>query len=674
MTTMPKPIYVLGTGLSHDGSACLLKDGEIVVAIEKERITRRKHDGHNDTEAIQYCLDAVGIRLSDVDLIVQNANWGMFEFGNNWFRGKRLIDDNMPVVTISHHLAHAYSAIGTSPFEEAAVLIVDGCGSSFDDCIDTDGCTIPELPPSRLAALWFEKDSYYSYREGVLTPIYKDFSPAGMGATKDYPLYPPTSLDSIGGLYAAVSSYIFANGIDDSGKLMGLSPYGRPGVYDFEAFELRDGRCFVRYDWMKAFRSPSHSDKELKANFQSYADLAYRIQKEVERAIIYIITSRHSIHPSPNLCYAGGVALNAVANAKILKATPFENIYIQPAAGDNGLAIGCAYHGWLHVLKKDKVVHNGSTCFGITYPSDQIAKALEANSESLEITRSENHIAETASLLAEGRVVGWFQGRSEFGPRALGNRSILADPRSSSVRDYINDKVKFREDFRPFAPAVLAEEHELYFDQAHDSPYMLFVVPVHEEWREKIPSVTHKDGSARLQTVTRATNPEFYRLLEEFKQRTGLGLLLNTSFNRRGMPIVETPEQAINFFKECGLEVLVIGNYIIHKTVQEQKKTSLPELFRNEIGQRLERNCSEAAALGGIYRFNIAQVQSWTIDLSRGTPRILEGACPARPDITIEVLESEFRSAFDNGSILATEAIVTGDVTRAHRLSKLLVK
>ena len=675
MAIYDKPIYVLGTGLSHDGSACLLKNGEIAVAIEKERLTRNKHDGHNDTEAIQYCLDACGIKISDVTLIVQNANWGMFEFGNSWFRGKRLIDDSMPVVSISHHLAHAYSAIGTSPFEEAAILIVDGCGSGFDDCIDLCHARIPEPPPPRLESLWFEKDSYYYYSGGVMKSICKDFSPAGMGATKQYPLYPPTSLDSIGGIYAAVSNYVFGNGVDDSGKLMGLAPYGRPGVYDFEVFDLRDGRCFVRYDWMKDFRNPAHSDAEMKANFQQYADLAYRIQKEVERAILYIINSRYAEHPCENLCYAGGVALNAVANGSILTKSPFKRLYVQPAAGDNGLAIGCAYYGWLNVLKRDRVIHNGSTCFGISYPPDEIEEAIQVSSDSVSFSRSNDHIVEAAELLANGAVVGWFQGKSEFGPRALGNRSILADPRSAHVRDYINGEVKFREDFRPFAPAVLAEDSHIYFDTDDESPYMLLVAPVRAEWREQIASVTHKDGSARLQTVTRESNPDFYCLLEEFKRRTSLGMLLNTSFNRRRMPIVETPQQAIDFFMECGLDALVIGNYIVRKTAREIRMKPVRDLFNNEISQCLERNRPKAAAIGGIYRFDIEQIQSWTIDLSNGIPLIIEGPPSKRPDTMIEISEAEFRKFINKATSLTNAmARITGDCGKALLLSDLLAE
>ena len=342
---MSKPIYVLGTGLSHDGSACLLKDGRICVAIEKERITRVKHDGFNDSAAIVYCLDAAGIQLSDLDLVVQNANFSMLKSGSDWFHGPRILGNGVPVVTISHHLAHAYSAIGTSPFEESAVLVIDGCGNALDDCIDLSDSIVTENPPDELRPLYFEKDSYYTFANNRMLSRYKDFSVWGMGV-KDQPMFPNTTRHSIGGLYLGASVYVFS-GMEDPGKLMGLAPYGRPGIYDFPIFDLVDGRAFVRYDWMKQFRRPCRSYEQFKANFQYYADIAYWVQREVERAILYVIEHRYRLAPHKNLCYSGGVALNAVANRRILTEGPFENVYIQPAAADNGLAVGCAYYGWL---------------------------------------------------------------------------------------------------------------------------------------------------------------------------------------------------------------------------------------------------------------------------------------------------------------------------------------
>jgi carbamoyltransferase len=561
---MSRPIYVLGTGLSHDGSACLLKDGKIHVAIEKERITRIKHDGMNDLAAVTYCLDAAGIRYSDLTLVVQNANFSNLEQNARGFHGPRLFDPQVPAVTISHHLAHAYSAFGASPFDEAATLVIDGCGNAYADCIDLESAELLGAPPPDRESLFFEKDSLYrTTAAGTLETVCKDFSPWGRGA-HDQPLYPRTTLDSIGGAYHGVSTYVFS-GIEDAGKLMGLAPYGRPGAFDGEIFDLCDGRVFLRYDWMAHFDRPCRDYAQFKANFQYYADIAYWAQREIERALLYVLNDRYRRSPSDNLCYAGGVALNAVANRRLLTEGPYKNIYIQPAAGDNGLAVGCAYYGWLVTLGKPRQYHDGRQAFGRAFPT--AAANLGAIDAGWTVTSYEpgDLVAKVAQMIADGAIVGWFQGGAEFGPRALGNRSILADPRRADMRDRINRDVKDREDFRPFAPSVLAEDMSVYFDCDVESPYMLYVAPVRERWRSVLPSVVHQDGSARIQSVRREFNARYYELLAAFKAITGLGVLLNTSLNKRGMPIVETPEQAVDLFRQSALDVLVLGTTVLTK-------------------------------------------------------------------------------------------------------------
>jgi len=593
-TTSNKPIYVLGTGLSHDGSACLLKDGEICVAIEKERITRIKHDGYNDTAAIQYCLDAAGIDFSDVALVVQNANFSNFDRGNKIFHGTaRVIPNSVPVTTISHHLAHAYSVVGTAPFDEMAVLVVDGCGSSLDDCTDLAHAQIPMTPADPDAKhLYFEKDSLYFFKEGMLTSIYKDFSPFGYFLKGDT-MCPPTTKHSIGGLYSAVSQYVF-QGMEDPGKLMGLAPYGKPDIYSHQAFELRDGRVFTNYDWMHAFDRPRVNYQDLQENFQYYADIAYWIQKEIEHALLYLVNARFERVSTRNLGYAGGVALNAVANAHILKESKFDNLYIQPAAADNGLAIGCAYYGWLEVLKKSRITHSGSCYFGKHYSADCVESALTEQQDKVIFHQSENYIETAVDLLSSGRVVAWFDGGSEFGPRALGHRSILADPRKAEIRNRINRDIKFREDFRPFAPSVLQEAAATYFECDFSSPYMILVAPTRPEWRDKLPAIVHQDGSARIQTVTEAISPNYYQLLRSFEKYSGIPILLNTSLNKRGMPIVETPAEAINFFLECALDALIINGFVVTKrngyknqeqpdAAQEWKK-GLGDLYPENLG------------------------------------------------------------------------------------------
>lgn len=556
-----RPVYILGTGVSHDSSTCLMKDGEILVAIEKERLTRKKHDGGNDSAAIAYCLAAAGIKYSDLSLVVQNANFGTPL--PNWLDGPRPLNGEVPVVTISHHLAHAWSAFGTSPFDEAAILVIDGCGSSFDDCNDLSGAKLLERPPEGLAHLWNEKDSFYRAGGTAITPLVKDFSPWGQ-RNKRLPMHPNTTLHSIGGVYGAASAYAFG-GMDDAGKLMGLAPYGRAGRHDFPIFDLKDGRVFVRYDWMDRFTRPARNHDDFKAHFQEHADMAWWVQREVERAILYVLKSRAETFGHKNLCYSGGVALNAVANRRIVTEGPFENVYIQPAAGDNGLALGCAYYGWHETLKRERVKHTGSVFLGKSYQPDPASDLLRKYAELVTITRPVWAIEAAADALAQGKVVGWYRGGAEFGPRALGDRSILADPRLPKVRDFINAKVKFREDFRPFAPSVLAEEAGEYFDLDGASPHMLLVAPVKPAWRARIPAVTHQDGSARIQTVAHDDNPDYRALLEAFKARSGVGVLLNTSMNRRGMPIVETPEDALNFFINSGMDVLILEDLVVTK-------------------------------------------------------------------------------------------------------------
>ena len=414
-----------------------------------------------------------------------------------------------------------------------------------------------------MAPLWNEKDSYYRADGSHVAPLFKDFSPWGYGSKK-YPMHPPTTRHSIGGVYAAASHYVF-QGLEDAGKLMGLAPYGRPGAHDLEIFDLREGRAFVRYDWMSRFREPARSFGDFKANFQRHADMAWWVQREVERALLYVLDARHAKHPARNLCYCGGVALNAVANRRILAEGPYENVYIQPAAGDNGIAIGCAYYGWLNFLKREKIRHTGSVYLGKSRAAGEVEGTLKRYQELVTFAPAVSPVHDAVDALCAGKVVGWFQGRSEFGPRALGNRSILADPRLPHIRDHINAKVKFREDFRPFAPSVLAEDASIYFDCDTASPHMLLTAPVRVEWRDKIPAVVHQDGSARIQTVTREDNGTYCDLLAAFRERTGLGLLLNTSLNRRGMPIVETVDDALLLFIHCAMDVLILDNFVVSK-------------------------------------------------------------------------------------------------------------
>lgn len=565
---MSKPTYVLGTGLSHDGSSCLLRDGEIAVVIEKERFTRLKQDGYNDALTMAECLRAEGIGWGDVDLVVQNANYGSFKYGNDWFRGERHIPSHVPVATISHHLAHAYSAFYLSPFDEAAVLVIDGCGSAFEDCVDLD-CYVTESPPEELRNLWFEKDSYYLAGPGGLEPKHKDFSLLGFGAN-EYPLHPSTSRDSIGGLYAAGGEYVFgSNG--DMGKLMGLAPYGED-KYPYELMRVVDGRLKVSYDWMKHFTERCRSFEHFKERFQYFADVAHMVQKSIEESAVALARHRYALHPSKNLCFSGGVALNAVANTKILRDTPFENLFVPPPAHDSGLSIGCAYYGWVNVLGKERVKHSGSPYMGKSYETEtnSVVETIRNNQFGVVVAEPIDLNKRVATLIASGKVVGWYKGRSEIGPRALGHRSILGSPSHRELHYKVNNEIKNREDFRPFAPSVLAEDAGIYFDMGVGSPYMLMVFPVREEWRNKIPAVTHVDGTARVQTVSESDDKDFYELLKEVKRETGIGMVLNTSFNRRHEPMVEKPDEAVQMFLDTPMDALVLGPYLLTKRPENE--------------------------------------------------------------------------------------------------------
>lgn len=560
---MPDHVYVLGTGLSHDGAACLLKDGIIHVAIEKERISRIKHDGGNDSLTVQYCLDAAGITLNDIALVVQCSNFEKEEIQKHLYKGRRFFpaDTNIPFVTISHHLAHAWSAAGTCPFDQCNIMVIDGCGSFHHQCDDLEGAFIPPDTNS-LPWVYGEKDSFYFFDGKKMNPLYKDFSPLSYTHERGM-VYLPTSDHSIGGLYAMASHYCLGD-VDAAGKLMGLAPYGNRSIYTDQLFCLREGRVWVNEKVMhRHFTKPADAiTHPFNDHFQYYADIAAWVQSEAERAITYIMKHRLQMHPHKNLAYAGGVALNAVANSKIIEQT-HTNLYIEPAAGDNGLALGCAFYGWIEVLKNEKIKHNGSTCFGKVYDRAAVETSIKSFTPAPAYQIAEP-ITTAAQLLAQGKTIGWFQLGSEFGPRALGRRSILADPRIPGIQHHINQNIKLREDFRPFAPAVLYGDKDLYFKNGYESPYMILIDQIKEEWEGIMPGIVHVDGTCRVQTVNDPAEP-FYQLLHAFKELTGISVLLNTSFNRMSQPIVETPEQALQFFYESQLDALVINDFIFTK-------------------------------------------------------------------------------------------------------------
>jgi len=570
-------LFILGiNAYDHDVSTCLLRNGEVAVAISKERLTRYKHDTGFYSEVVDYCLNAAGITLDDVSLIVRNS----YVMPVNRIE-KRLAYRDTPsylnpreraiaakhplfqsessrVVDISHHLAHAYSAFAVSPFDEGAIMVVDGVGSYRADVME------PIPPENDAYPLARESESYYRFAGANIETLKKVWMEPVPGFLSDEFFMMP----SLGAIYSRVSRYVFANW-NKCGEVMGLAAYGRPNQVAVLA-RLENGRLEVP-EWTSDLNQPwlggDNATWERSPAREGWQDLSWQIQDDTERVLLERARWLYEATGAKNLCIAGGVGLNCVANGRIVREGPFENVWIQPATGDDGIAIGCAYYGHLALRQQPRGYVMRHAYLGRRYDREDEKKALSSWPVPL-VTRHEriaDIAAATAEQLAAGKIVGWFQGGSEFGPRALGNRSILADPRNPAMKDLLNARVKHRQSFRPFAPAVLAERSHEIFEDKVDSPFMLLSMNVRPEWQERVPAIVHVDGSARVQTVDRETNPAFHALLEAFAERTGVPVLLNTSFNVRGEPIVETPTDAMKCFLATEIDVLVIHDLLIEK-------------------------------------------------------------------------------------------------------------
>jgi carbamoyltransferase len=567
-------IVGLGGGL-HDLAACLVEDGRLVRAIEQERLTRVRHACDHDkltacfragdfkpwlreqvetgsVPEVDYCLD--GDPITSVDAIAHGARWGAIVW-----RTKEWPHFWPPLWTVrhlhklkSHHLAHAASAFLVSPFEEALTLVIDSFGS--------------EAPRGR-----FETSSLWLGRDRELTPIriyHSDRVP-----TDDTPERWPAArtVCSLGVFYSDVTLFCGFR-VLDAGKTMGLAPWGSerfvPELAQFVHF-ADGGEVHIDPRYLLFLRECERTRATLGRDdrFALEADLAYAAQKLLEEAVLHLVRFGYERTRLRSLCLAGGVALNAVANARILEETPIERIFVQPAANDAGIAIGAAFHTYYARSKGPREFVMQHAYLGRCYSDQEIATALDGFRGRPELERPARLCERTAGLLAEGKIVGWVQGGSEFGPRALGNRSILADPRPKETLDKIN-AIKKREWFRPFAPAVLAEAQSEYFELEAASPYMVLVSRVRKEKQALLGAVTHVDGTARVQTVERHTNPRFHELISAFARRTGVPVLLNTSFNIQG-PIVETPAQAVETFLRSELDALVVGNYLLHQPARD---------------------------------------------------------------------------------------------------------
>jgi carbamoyltransferase len=569
-------VYILGiSSYSHEASCALLKDGAIVALGEEERFNREKHTSAFPRNAIRSCLDAAGIRLQDVDKItffwnplreirgnvahmvryfpmslgVLTAKSGGGESGPlkrvyEMYRVGHALqrEFNLPSVPevqfVEHHLAHAASAFHVSPFEEAAILTVDGRGESTSTLLSRGrGTRIEKL------------------RE-IVTP------------------------HSLGHLYASITDYLGFKPFFDEWKVMGMSAYGSTTfVKDFqEVVRLNDGGGYslnleyfsFHLKGSSQWLSPKFYEKfgppfAKGENFsQRAADIALALQKTVEAAGVHLARHLHSITKSKHLCLTGGVALNCLMNKRILEETAFEDFFIQPIANDAGTSLGSALYYYHHVLGKPRSFVFEHVYWSSSFSNEEIEKVLLE--KKVNFKRSENICRDTAAKIREGKIVGWFQGRMECGPRALGNRSIVVDPTRPEMKDRLNARVKRREGFRPFAPSVLEEKAGEYFilPKSQRSPYMILVGDVHQHQRGNLPAVTHADNTARVHTVSRRLNGRYYDLINEFGKLSGVPVLLNTSFNENE-PIVRTPEEAVNCFLRTEFDVLSIGDFLVQK-------------------------------------------------------------------------------------------------------------
>jgi carbamoyltransferase len=551
----------------HDAAAAIIRDGQLLAAAQEERFTRLRHDAEFPVHAINYCLREAGISANEIDYIgfydkpfikferllytyLATFPKGLASFLKAmpvWLKDKLWIpqlirnqlDYDGPILYSEHHRSHAASAFLVSPFEKAAILTIDGVGE-------------------------WETTTY------------------GIGEGNDIRLLKSIHFPhSLGLLYSAFTYYLGFRVNSAEYKVMGLAPYGKPIFYDLIMNELirpkPDGSYkmnmrYFGYDYGLTmtnkrfdtlFGRPRREPES--ALVQFHKDVAASIQKVTDELMVRMANHLHAETNMKHLCLAGGVALNCVANSKILEQTPFEDIFIQPAAGDAGGAVGVAYHIYNSLLGQQRNFVWHDAFLGPRFTEDEIREYVEGIGVEYRRFGREELLRETAHLIAEQNVVGWFQGRMEWGPRALGNRSILADARNAENRTKVNLKIKFRESFRPFAPAVLLERSSAYFELDRPSPYMLLTAQVRENKRQ-IPAVTHVDGSARLQTVARDENELFYDLLQEFERQTGCPVLINTSFNVRGEPIVCTPHDAFKCFMRTDMDFLVMGNALLDKT------------------------------------------------------------------------------------------------------------
>jgi carbamoyltransferase len=563
--------WILGISASHNGSACLLHGDKIVVAIQEERLTRFKRHriyGAGPSRAVAYCLNYAGIAPSDLSLVVLCIQGRARDKIHNITLDPFLnvITHGTPTITLPHHYGHAVSVFATSGFAESAVLIVDGTGSPATDF------TVEELKilNGNSQDSWETISLYHASGTNVV-PLEKHAVERGAWLVMHDGEMP--SFGSLGGMFSATAQQIFDEPAE-AGKVMGLAPYGEAVFPASEFFEIANRRFHFKDTVPRRF-----TFKEPWPNRKSeYEALAASVQSALEDALLYLVRHLRELSGSENLCYAGGVALNSVANERIIRESGFKNVYIMAAAEDSGTAIGAAYHGLWQLTQHNSrrpILHDAP---GRIYTASDVSAAVNA-AENVYVVNSTDVISDAVELLCDGKIIGWFDGGAELGPRALGQRSILCDPRLPDAKDTLNRRVKMREPFRPFAPAVLLEEASNWFEfdgTAHESPFMLRVVDVKVEKRSAVPAIVHVDGTGRLQTLTRENNGRFYELVQKFYEKTGVPVLLNTSFNRMGQPIIETPADAIACLLSTGLDCCVFEDRIVFKSSRSEPSAVAP--------------------------------------------------------------------------------------------------
>lgn len=559
---------ILGIGgYSHDSAAALVVDGQLVAAVAEERLTRVKHQGGPPRRAADYCLRQAGLDWADIDHVTaymrpgerlarrvpyrlaQGLRSPLYSLG---FIGYECVHNAQYALDMRglrgprarlhwmrHHPAHAASAFLVSPFERAALLSIDYVGEWH--------------------ATWL------GMGEGTAIRPLRTFA------------YP----NSLGVFYSAITDYLGFTRASDEYKVMGLASYGQPEFAgEFARIVADDGCGGYRIDrsWTAWQRVPGSRAGYFSPRFLArfgpprragdpiedrHANIAASAQRVLEDTVLRLAAWLHRETGLDDLCLAGGVALNCSMNGRLLRESPFSRIFVQPAAGDDGIAIGGAMQMHHALTGAPRAFEMRHARYGPAFDDEAVRQVLERTKTPYE--RPDDLEDRAAELLAGGLILGWHQGRMEFGPRALGGRSILADPTRADMKDLLNRHVKYREEFRPFAPSVLAERAADYFEGCGDSPFMLFVHQVRPERRAEVPAITHIDGTARVQTVTRGADPRYHRLIGRFAARTGIPVVLNTSFNVMGEPIVHTPEDALRCFASTGMDALAIGGFIVHK-------------------------------------------------------------------------------------------------------------